>query len=238
MTDAATAEGLVNLRDLGGHSVSGGGVIRPRRLLRSDSLAAASAADVAYLRDEVGLATAVDLRDEREIAAFGRGGLAAAPGLTHVSLPIGDIPDVDGRPTFYFEMLRRYGAPLAGLVRRLSAPGALPAIVYCHVGCDRTGVVSAMLLGLAGVAREAICADYALSTRMDPAIRARADARRRALGLPVMDAAYYAAWEPRAEFMAATLDLVDAEWGGMSGWASAHGLTPDDLAALRAALTA
>lgn len=238
MTDAVTAEGLVNLRDLGGYAVSGGGVIRARRLFRSDSLAAASAADVAYLRDEVGLATAVDLRDEREIAEFGRGGLAAAPGLAHVSLPIGDVPDVDGRHTFYFELLRRHGARLAGLVSRLSAPGTLPAIVYCHIGCDRTGVVSAMLLSLAGVAREDVCADYALSTRSSSAIRARADARRRALGLPVMDASYYAAWEPRAEIMAATLELVNGEWGGMPGWADAYGLTPDDIAALRTALVA
>ena len=93
--------------------------------------------------------------------------------------------------------------------------------MHCHIGCDRTGVVSAMLLGLAGVSDDEICVDYARSTRASAAIRERAEDRRRHLGLPLMGPAYYDAWEPRPETMAAALDLVAREWRDMSGWASA-----------------
>ena len=37
---------------------------------------------------------------------------------------------------------------------------AVPAIIHCSAGKDRTGVVIATLLGLAGVARDTIVEDY------------------------------------------------------------------------------
>ena len=37
------------------------------------------------------------------------------------------------------------------------------AIYHCAVGTDRTGIISALLLGLAGVPNDTIIADYALS---------------------------------------------------------------------------
>ena len=63
-------DGLVNFRDLGGIAVTDGGVIGHRRLFRSDSLSYASEADAAYLTEQLGLATIVDLRAEPEIAEF------------------------------------------------------------------------------------------------------------------------------------------------------------------------
>ncbi len=228
-----TFEGLVNFRDLGGIPADGG-VIRPGRLFRSDSLSYATESDAARLVD-AGLATIVDLRDTVEVDQFGRGPLASAP-ITYVGLPCTDSIPAESRSEYYFRLLAVQGPALADLVRRLSAPQSLPAVVHCHIGCDRTGIVSAMLLGLVGVSDKDICADYARSTRAGAAIRERAEDRRRHLGLPLMGQAYYDAWEPRPETMAAALDLVAREWRGMSGWATAFGLTADDIAALRAAI--
>jgi protein-tyrosine phosphatase len=226
-------EGLVNFRDLGGIPAEGG-AIQPGRLFRSDSLSYATESDAARLV-EAGLATIVDLRDTVEVDGFGRGPLAAAP-ITYVGLPCTDSIPAESRSEYYVRLLAIQGPALADLVRRLSVPGSLPAIVHCHIGCDRTGIVSAMLLALAGVSDEDICADYARSTRSSAAIRQRAEDRRRHLGLPLMGPAYYDAWEPRAETMAAALDLVAREWRDMPGWAAAFGLTRDDVAALRVAL--
>ncbi len=234
MSDLLRVSGLVNFRDLGGTPVDGG-AIRPGVLFRSDSLVYATEEDAAYLRDEVRLATIVDLRDAPEVEAFGRGPLGRSP-IAYLPVPVGDLPTVDGRQAYYAELLDAYGRQLADLVRRLSAPGALPALVHCHIGCDRTGVVSAMLLTLAGAAEAEVCADYARSHRASDAIRKRAESRRRTLGLPLMDKAYYDAWEPRAEIMAETLALVAGRWGSMAGWAAAFGLTATDIAALRTAL--
>ncbi len=234
MSDLVRVSGLVNFRDLGGTAVEGG-AIRAGTLFRSDSLVYATEQDAAYLRDEVRLATIVDLRDTEEVQAFGRGPLGRSP-IAYLPVPVGDLPSVDGRHGYYAGLLDVYGHQLADLVRRLSAPGALPALVHCHIGCDRTGVVSAMLLTLAGAGEAEVCADYARSHRASDAIRERSEARRRTLGLPVMDKAYYDAWEPRAEIMAETLALVAGRWGSMAGWAAAYGLTAADIAVLRAAL--
>jgi protein-tyrosine phosphatase len=226
-------EGLVNFRDLGGIAATGG-AIQPGRLFRSDSLSYATESDATRLVD-AGLATIVDLRDTVEVDEFGRGPLASAP-ITYVGLPCTDSVPAESRSEYYFRLLALQGPALADLVRRLSAAGSLPAVVHCHIGCDRTGIVSAMLLGLAGVSDEDICADYARSTRANAAIRERSEDRRRHLGLPLMGQAYYDAWEPQPETMAAALDLVAREWRDMSGWAAAYGLTVDDVADLRAAL--
>lgn len=226
-------EGLVNFRDLGGIPADGG-VIRPGRLFRSDSLSYATESDAARLVD-AGLATIVDLRDTVEVDEFGRGPLASTP-ITYVGLPCTDSTPAESRSEYYFRLLALQGPALADLVRRLSAPDSLPALVHCHIGCDRTGIVSAMLLGLAGVSDGDICVDYARSTRASAAIRERSEDRRRHLGLPLMGPAYYDAWEPRPETMAAALDLVAREWRDMSGWAAAFGLTAGDVAGLRAAL--
>jgi len=233
VVDGHVFEGLVNFRDLGGIRADGG-VIRPGRLFRSDSLSYATESDAARLVD-AGLATIVDLRDTVEVDQFGRGPLASAP-ITYVGLPCTDSIPAESRSEYYFRLLALQGPALADLVRRLSAPESLPAAVHCHIGCDRTGIVSAMLLGLVGVSDEDICADYARSTRASAAIRERSEDRRRHLGLPLMGQAYYDSWEPRPETMAAALDLVAREWRDMSGWATAFGLTVDDVAALRSAL--
>ncbi|HKE64049.1 MAG TPA: tyrosine-protein phosphatase [Micromonosporaceae bacterium] len=227
-------DGLVNFRDLGGIPVRGG-AIRTATLFRSDSLSYASVADAAYLTDDLGVATIVDLRADAEVAEFGRGPLESAP-VAYVSLPVVDGPTVDTRSDFYFQMLGANGEALADLVRRLSTPAVLPAIVHCHIGCDRTGAVSAMLLGLAGADDDAICVDYARSSRANDAIRERAIERRRSLGLPIKDRAYYDAWDPRPEIMAATLSLVAREWGDMAGWARTYGLTDVEVAAFRNAI--
>ena len=231
--DGYVFEGLVNFRDLGGIPAAGG-AIRAGRLLRSDSLSYATESDAARLID-AGLATIVDLRDTVEVDQFGRGPLASAP-ITYVGLPCTDSIPTESRSEYYFRLLAVQGPALADLVRRLAAPGSLPALVHCHIGCDRTGIVSAMLLGLGGVSDEDICADYARSTRASAAIRERSEDRRRHLGLPLMDQAYYDAWEPQPATMAATLELVASEWRDMSGWAAAFGLSVDDVAAFRAAV--
>ena len=232
---ARVFDGLINFRDLGGIPVGGGGAIRHRRLLRSDSLSYASEADAEWLLTDARIATIVDLRQTVEVDEFGRGPLATAP-VTYIPLPCTDVMAAQSRSEYYFRLLKQNGPAFADLVRRLAAPGVLPAIVHCHIGCDRTGTVAAMLLGLAGVPDDEICLDYARSTRASAAIQKRSEERRRNLGLPVMDQSYYDAWEPRADIMAGTLALVASEWGDMYGWAAAYGLNSDEVVALRTAL--
>jgi hypothetical protein len=227
--------GLANFRDLGGLPVAGGGTTAHGVLFRSDSLSYATDEDAAHLRDTLGVRTVVDLRDPREVEEFGRGPLGADPAVAYVSLPCDDVPVSSSvRHEFYASVLETHGDRLAGLVRRVAAD--VPLLVHCHIGCDRTGIVSAMLLSLAGVSGADVCADYARSHRASPIVQQRSEDRRRALGLPVMDQSYYDAWEPRPEIMADTLAIVAIRFGGMPGWAARFGLTDADLATLRGVL--
>ena len=47
----------------------------------------------------------------------------------------------------------------------VAADGAAPVVVHCAAGKDRTGLLTALTLGLVGVGDDDIVADYALSER-------------------------------------------------------------------------
>ena len=229
-------ENLANFRDIGGRPVDGGGEVRSGRLFRSDSVAYASAADARRLHADLGLATVIDLRGERETARYGRGPLADLP-IGYVHVPITDVgPGGGDLADFYLAVLDQRGAMLADLLRGLLAPGALPAVVHCEAGCDRTGVVTAVLLGLLGVPDEVIIADFDLTREALPAMNARwrrfflADERN----LP--EDWVEETWGEREAAMVRTAARVRQRWGGWEGWASTYGLTAPELTALRALL--
>jgi protein tyrosine/serine phosphatase len=230
-------EGLANFRDLGGRPVDGGGEIRAGRLFRSDSLAYATQRDAGRLIGEFGVATVVDLRGPREVAERGRG-LLAELDIGYLHVPISDVSHGVDLSEHYVAILAERGEPLADLIRRLAAPDALPAVVHCEVGCDRTGVVSATILGLVGVPDEVICADYELSSAALPALNERWRRRITSDGQPLPDGYADDTWEDRAAAMDRTVLGVRERWGDWSGWAREFGLTSVDLARLRDLLVA
>ncbi|MGZ4352995.1 MAG: tyrosine-protein phosphatase, partial [Gaiellaceae bacterium] len=122
----------------------------------------------------------------------------------------------------------RFGEALAALA---DAPdGAV--LVHCGGGKDRTGLVCALLLRLAGVGAETVAADYALSgPRMAAALERRwpldpdADeaerrSRERALHAP-------------HDAMLRVLDGLEERYGGVDGYLRAAGLDDGRLARLR-----
>lgn len=180
-----TFDNLFNFRDLGGPRTDDGGQVQPRRLYRSESVAYLSEADAARLVDEFGLATVVDLRGEREVARWGRGLLGERP-VRYVHVPITDVTrGLGNMSTYYIDMLTRRADDMVGLLRRLLEPGALPAVVHCEAGCDRTGVVAATVLGLVGVPNEAIITDFDLTQPALPAMNQRWKASYLARGHPL-----------------------------------------------------
>src|SRR6185437_1714772 len=63
----------------------------------------------------------------------------------------------------YQRMLRRFSHRVAAILRRIADAPEGPVLVHCWAGKDRTGLVSALLLELAGVPREIVAGDYAMS---------------------------------------------------------------------------
>jgi hypothetical protein len=230
-----TFEQLFNFRDLGGARTDEGGRVQPRRLYRSESVAYLSTADAARLVDEFGLATVVDLRGEKEVARWGRGPLGERP-LRYVHVPIADVTrGLGNMSSYYVDMLTRRAGDVVGLLRRLLEPGALPAVVHCEAGCDRTGVVAATVLGLVGVPDEAIIHDFDLTQPAFPAMNSRWKASYLGRGHPP-EKWVGETWVEREEAMAHTIAAVRQRWGGWSGWAAAHGFGDDERNQLRKSL--
>ncbi|GII76331.1 phosphotyrosine protein phosphatase [Sphaerisporangium rufum] len=134
---------------------------------------------------------------------------------------------------FYYAYLRdRPDSVLAAL--RVLAHGEGAALVHCAAGKDRTGVVCALALSVAGVTREAIVADYtATGERMEPLLsRLRAsDTYRDDLDSRPADSHL-----PRAEYMENFLGVLDERHQGPLGWLGEHGWTGEDTTALRCRL--
>jgi protein-tyrosine phosphatase len=172
-------DGCCNVRDLGGLPAAGGRRTRWGAVVRADAIDRLTPAGWAALEAH-GVRTIVDLRndDERE----GLDGAARPAGITTVHVPLDGIEDRAfwdvwatgpqfGTLLYYGPFLERFPQRAAAAVAAVAraAPGGVA--LHCVGGRDRTGLISILLLALAGVAPRDIAADYALSA---PRLRARA----------------------------------------------------------------
>ena len=233
-------EGCLNFRDLGGYETSTGRRVRWRRVFRSDALHRLTPAASARVADELGIDTVIDLRSSAELRADGRGVLAAAP-LRFLHLPLfdGDMARPEGwsaidtladRYSLLAEMARR---PIAEVVAQIA--DARGGVVYhCAAGKDRTGVVSAVVLGLLDVPDETIVADYvATQENLDAIVeRLLADEGYQAVLAALPPDTLHA----EADTMLAFLHGIRARYGSMTAYAHAAGVGDDVLGALRARL--
>jgi protein-tyrosine phosphatase len=110
------------------------------------------------------------------------------------------------------------------------------SIVHCAAGKDRTGVVCALALEVAGVTREAVVADYvATGERLEQVLaRLRASTTYAA----DLDSRPADSHLPHAYTMEKFLATVDERHGGPLGWLTQHGWTAADTTALRARFVA
>lgn len=119
-------------------------------------------------------------------------------------------------------------------LRALAAQEEGASVVHCAAGKDRTGVVVALTLAVAGVPHEEIAIDYGMSGDVIDAVVARLAATRTYGG--DMERRDTATHTPRRETMDRVLALLDERYDGPIGWLDAHGFGREEQAALRARL--
>jgi protein-tyrosine phosphatase len=237
-TEPVRLTGYVNFRDLGGHETPRG-LVRRGRVFRSDSLAHVEEADVARLVGEHGIRMVVDLRREHEVEATPLDALAdAGVHVLHVALIDPAVPPLQTRDIVdgtladrYQSILSTSGDQFVSVVRMVADTGNHPMVFQCAAGKDRTGLVAAIVLGLLDVADPDITADYAATAAVIDLLLARFAAR-----MPGGEAPGPRIMSAEAATMQAALDWMRAEHSSIEGYVRAHGLTDEELVALREGL--
>lgn len=162
-----------NVRELGGY-VTPYGRTHTHRFLRSGGIDSLSRRDAQFLVD-YGVRRVLDLRGEMEVRG-GDGPLAGDPKVTWKNIPLYDFDmsdpafmDADGGTlggylsSGYFTMLANRDAVRDSFRFFAEAEPGSCILFHCAAGMDRTGVTAMLVLGLCGVARDQVIADYAYS---------------------------------------------------------------------------
>jgi protein-tyrosine phosphatase len=183
---------LLNARDLGGLLSESGRETAWRRVVRADNLNKLAPAGVAALV-AYGVRTVIDLRDPFELEKFPNRLVAAPPpGVVFVNVPLISaaeweaIKDPARASERYVLTARLSHANIAKAIAAVSDAPPGGVVIHCHAGKERTGIVAALLLSLAGVSDKAVAEDWTssdaylqslyeewLGDEKDPAIRAK-----------------------------------------------------------------
>jgi len=243
-----TWDGCLNVRELGGLPTAGGGETRTGSIVRADSVHQLSQDGWQALVDH-GIRTVIDLRGDHEReddppaelpvdvvhVPFMEASEAEWEEITEeIEAASAAAPDVaTSTRDVYLIFLERFKDNVAAGVKAVADAPDGGIVIHCVGGKDRTGLLAAFLLHLAGVDDDAIAADYALSEER----------------LLPRHEAWFAAAESEEELErlkriaqtpAASMTGVFAELerrhGGIEGYLREAGVTGDELERARARL--
>ena len=162
------AEGIDNVRDLGGWPTTEGKHIRYGRLYRGVEMNTLFAPvpnnarsahnitdeDKKILRDDLGIRAELDLRDKQEIPLKDRSALGPDIVYANYDIRYGEISSTENR------------ALLLSCFRFIAeqVEAGRPVYIHCIWGADRTGLLCLLLEGLLGVSQSNLDKDYELTS--------------------------------------------------------------------------
>jgi protein-tyrosine phosphatase len=187
--------GAANFRAIPSLPASSGMRLRPGMIYRSGELSALTDRDMAIV-ESLGIRLICDLRSSAERQRFRARWPPLAParvlempaesdrdaGLTALAARLAHEPSPAGaRRTMLaiYQALPALLAPmLSSMFEAIGSGWGAPLLIHCHIGKDRTGIATALLLTALGIEREAITADYlATADYLDLEAEARAIAK-------------------------------------------------------------
>ncbi|KAK1233432.1 hypothetical protein PQX77_003410 [Marasmius sp. AFHP31] len=225
-------EGVINVRDLGGYTTSfTNKITRPRLAFRSAELAGVTDRGKQQMKD-LGITTVFDLRSDTEIEKYNSSS-PSIDGVKVIRTPVFSKEDyspemmakryqlyasgkTEAFMELYSQILDHGGAAFGSILRHVRDRPNEGFMFHCTAGKDRTGVIAAIILKLAGVDDRSIAEDYAL-TRVgrEPA---RAKILERLAKEPLFASNNEAAlnmFTCRFETMTAFLGLLQDKYGGV-----------------------
>lgn len=232
-------EACYNARDLGGLPTRDGKQTRWRALVRSDDSSRLSPQGRAAVVD-YGVLTVIDLRGADELdsapSPFAAGGHANGS-VTYLHRPIVDLANREALARLRnartlaedaMLMVDLFQRQVATIITDFAGAPDGGVLIHCHAGKDRTGVVIALLLSLAGVDDGNIADDYARSTiRLQPYYEAQVRS----------GAIQPSSWlEAVPETVLTLLSHLRDRYGGTQGYLLRAGVTPAAIGLARARL--
>jgi protein-tyrosine phosphatase len=237
--------GVTNFRDLGGYLTTDGRRTRWGRVFRSDALHRFTAED-RQRYEALGLHAVYDLRNDEEVEVHPNPFPSTQIALLSRD-PDAPLPDRSMQldATSGEQLLREmYGGLLANaaptfgrLLGGLADPEALPAVIHCTGGKDRTGMTAALLLELLAVPRQQVLDDYELTSRYRRREH-QAESYENMLAAGMAPEAAAAVLGAPRWTMAGALEELDDEYGGIDPYLTGPaGMAAATLARLRSELT-
>lgn len=228
-------EGTHNIRDLGGYVTARGTLIPSRRFLRADCLHRLAPGGTDQLVDE-GLSCVVDLRTTHEIAKA-PSHFERLTDVEYVNIPLFDdlspaaLANADATydhplVPFYIAALDTRGAAVREILTHIARVEEGAVLFNCTAGKDRTGIIAALLLGLAGVSDEDIIGDYTLTEQMIPDLVAEFLSISRENGGDVEN--YATLLQSPADTMARMLSHIRTQHGTMQDYVDGIGFARMD----------
>ena len=241
-------DGCLNVRDLGGLPTRDGRETRFGAVVRADSVRQLSDEGWRAL-DAHGIRTVIDLRGDHERADDSPAEVPVE--VVHVPFmeasaaeweeieadldaAVAAAPDVAAATcNVYLIFLERFRSNAAEAVRAVATARAGGVVIHCAGGKDRTGLLAAFLLQLAGVDDEEIAADYALSEqRLRPRHEAWFEAAESERELERLRRV---AQTPAASMVGVFAEL-ERRYGGVEAYLRGAGVTDEEIELVRARL--
>ncbi len=225
-------EAARNVRDVGGYLTLDDRRTRWGLLFRSGSLHNLPVRDQSTLLN-CEIRTIIDLRQPEE-AFDAPDDLAGSLLVRYYSVPLprgadaarfGEVPA--SLLDFNRILLEHCRPQIKRVFDLLCEPGALPAVVHCSLGKDRTGLIVGLLLSALHVPARTIADDYGLSARFVASMLDDIRARARRSGSNLLW--FESMLECRPETMLRTLDELQERYSTVSAYLRSIGILDEQL---------
>ena len=221
-------EKAFNVRELGGYAARKGSVTKYHQFLRTDNLTNITEEDKNFLLG-YGVRAVIDLRGREETLIYPNP-FREHPDVTYINLPFITDTVLDMRavkeegfkPEQFCINLVEYKDMAAQIFRFILAHEDGCVLFHCQAGKDRTGILAMLLLGIAGVSREDIIANYQVSHTY---LRDHVELRIHD-GLEELEYS-------RPQWIAAAYDHVMTEYGSFRNYLLSAGLKKKEIRKIR-----